>query len=82
MLLLTKITFFYKSIVDLKNFGVKKLRKAHTLMKLKHTRFFTMKILPSNNWYMHLPFIAHTCARQMYVIITYVGLKCVLRFIT
>ena len=26
-----------------------------------------MKILLSNNQYIHLPFIAHTCARQMYV---------------
>ena len=26
--------------VDLENFGVKKLRKAQTSMKLKHTRFF------------------------------------------
>ena len=31
---------------------------------------------------MHLPFIAHTHARQMYVTITYTRLKCVLRFIT
>ena len=35
--------------VDLENFGVKKLRKAHTSMKLKHMRFFTMMILLSNN---------------------------------
>ena len=35
--------------VDLENFGVKKLRKAQTSTKLKHTRFFTMTILLSNN---------------------------------
>ena len=35
--------------VDLENFDVKKLRKAHTSTKLKHTRFFTMTILLLNN---------------------------------
>ena len=37
------------STIDLENFGVKKLYKAHTLIKLKHRRFFTMTILLSNN---------------------------------
>ena len=30
----------HEHTVDLENFGVKKLCKAQTLMKLKHTRFF------------------------------------------
>ena len=30
-------------------FHCKKIRKAHTLTKLKHMRFFTMAILVSNN---------------------------------
>ena len=30
-------------------FRYKKVHIAHTLTKLKHTRFFTMKIIPSNN---------------------------------
>ena len=38
-----------KITVDLENFGVKKIRKVQTSMKLKHTRFFTMTILLSNN---------------------------------
>ena len=63
------------------SFGVKKC-KAHTLMKLKHTRFFTIKILLSNNLYMHLSCIVHTHACQMYVTITYTRLKRVLCFIT
>ena len=35
--------------VDLENFSVKKLCQAHTSMKLKHMRFFTMTILLLNN---------------------------------
>ena len=35
--------------VDLENFVVKKVCKAHTFMILKHMNFFTMKILLSNN---------------------------------
>ena len=35
--------------VDLENFGVKKLCKAHTSTKLTHEIFFTMTILLSNN---------------------------------
>ena len=48
--------------VDLENFGVKKFRIAHTSTKLKHTRFFTMKILLSNNYY-HVSSIysGHSC---------------------
>ena len=40
---------FVPNTIDLENFGVKKLRKAHTSTKLKDTRFFTMTILFSNN---------------------------------
>ena len=35
--------------VDLENFGVKKLSKAHTSMSMIHTRYFTMIILLLNN---------------------------------
>ena len=59
-----------------------KLRKAHTSMKLKYTRDFTMKILLSNNYYMHLPPIVHTHACQMYMTIMYTRLKHELHFIT
>ena len=61
--------------VDLENFGVKKLRKAQTSTKLKHTRFFYYDNFAFEYMYMHLPFIAHTRARQMYVTITYTRLK-------
>ena len=37
------------STVDLENFGVKELHKAHTSTKLKHMRLFTMTSLLSNN---------------------------------
>ena len=63
-------------------FRCKKLCKAQTSTKLKHMRFFTMTILLSNNWYMHLPFIAHTHARQMYVTITCTRLKRAFPFIS
>ena len=34
------LELYYDHTVDLENFGVKKLRKAHTSMKLKHMRSF------------------------------------------
>ena len=37
--------------VDLEKFDVKEVCTARTSTKLKHTRFFTMKILLSNNYY-------------------------------
>ena len=39
-----QMTIYYT--VGLENFSVKKVRITHTSTKLKHTRFFTMKILP------------------------------------
>ena len=58
--LATQFTVYKTDTVDLENFGIKKLHKAHTSTKLKHKRFFTMMILLLNNQYMHLPFKAHS----------------------
>ena len=64
--------------VDLENFSVKKLRKAHTLTKLKHTRYFTL----SNNLYIHVSSFHTTDLCKPNVTIRCTRLKRVLRFIT
>ena len=40
MLIAGQAKLTLSATIDLENFGVRKLRKSHTLTKLKHTRFF------------------------------------------
>ena len=68
-------------------FQCKKLCKAHTSMKLKHTRFLLWKVyFRIISTCIHLPFIAHICNIQgttcvLYITITCTRLKRALHFI-
>ena len=69
--------------VDMENFGVKKISYSSYFNEIKHTRFFTMKILLSNNYYHAYAssiYSGHSCMLNLSNK-TYTMLKHSLRFI-